>query len=391
MNYLLDQPSSQTQHPDSLYSLAALQRSYGCRCHSAVFFLNSHCLRCDTPLGYEPHLGHVFSLAPGPQPNTWQLAGPRVPDRHTQLYRRCGNLDSAASCNWLVPVDGSGRIFCLACRLNRTIPNLWLREDAALWGRIEHAKRRVISALVALGLPVASKVTDDPGRGLAFDFLRTLPNGQRAMTGHENGLITLNIEEADDVKREQMRTSMHEPYRTLVGHFRHEIGHYYWDRLIAGTQWLGRFRELFGDETFDYDAALKRHYAFGPGLGWQQHHISAYASVHPWEDWAETWAHYMHMVDTLGTANSFGVRPETISMPFDCFGPETLCQHDTNDGQQFLDFVNNWLKLSSVLNEFNRSMGQPDFYPFAMPAAVVRKLHFVHLVVRRAASNQAGF
>jgi len=211
-----------------------------------------------------------------------------------------------------------------------------------------------------------------------------MPDGQRVITGHENGLITLNIEEADDVRREQMRTSMHEPYRTLVGHFRHEIGHYYWDRLVAGSHWLGSFRQIFGDERLDYDAALKRHYVSGPTPGWQMQHISAYASVHPWEDWAETWAHYMHMVDTLGTAASFGVKPETISMPFDCFGPDTLCDRDTNDGERFLTFVNHWLKLSSVLNELNRSMGQPDFYPFAMPGAVVRKLHLVHLVVREA-------
>src|SRR4051794_10572123 len=157
MNFLPDSPAEQNGAEESIFNLTRLQRSYGCRCHSAVFFLNSHCLRCDTPLGYEPHLGHVFSLAPGPQPNTWQLAGPRVPDRHTKLYRRCENLNSPASCNWLVPVDGSGHIFCLACRLNRTVPNLSVREDAVLWGRIEHAKRRVISAIVALGLPVASK------------------------------------------------------------------------------------------------------------------------------------------------------------------------------------------------------------------------------------------
>lgn len=382
MNFLLDPTASQNVDLDAIYSLTALQRSYGCRCHSTVFFLNSHCLRCDTPLGYEPHVGHVFSLAPGTEPDSWQLAGPNVPDGHTSLYRRCENLNSPAACNWLVPVDGSNHSFCLACRLNRMIPNMSVREDAALWGRVEAAKRRVISAVVALGLPVQSRVTDDPRRGLAFDFIRSLSNGARAMTGHEDGLITLNIEEADDVKREQMRTSMHEPYRTLVGHFRHEIGHYYWDRLVSGSHWLSRFRELFGDERFDYDEALKNHYANGPKPGWELQHISSYAGAHPWEDWAETWAHYLHMIDTLGTATSFGVQPEMMSMPFDCFGTDTLCTPESPEGRQFLKLVNNWLKLSSVVNELNRSMGQPDFYPFAMPRAVVRKLHLVHLVVR---------
>jgi len=386
MNFLLDGTTAHGSDYEPLYSFAALRRSYGCRCHGAVFFLNSHCLRCDSTLGYEPHLGNVFSLAPATLPDTWQLAGPNVPEGHRQLYRRCANLQSPAACNWLVPVDGlpfarPSDAFCLACRLNRTVPNPSVREDGLLWGRIEAAKRRVISAIVALGLPVASKVSDDPQRGLAFDFIRSQPNGEKALTGHDEGLITLNLEEADDVKREQMRTSMHEPYRTLVGHFRHEIGHYYWDRLVAGTSWIPAFRELFGDERVDYDAALKVHYEQGPKPGWALQFVSSYASVHPWEDWAETWAHYMHMVDTLGTAASFGLQPHTMSMPFDCFGTDALCSPESNEGHRFLDLVNNWLKMSSIMNELCRSMGQPDFYPFAMPRAAVRKLHFVHMVV----------
>jgi len=390
MNFLPDSPAEQNSPEESIFNLTRLQRSYGCRCHSAVFFLNSHCLRCDTPLGYEPELGSVVSLAPGTDWDTWLLTGPKVPDGHTRLYRRCQNLTSSAACNWLVPVDGSDHRYCLACRLNRTVPDLSAGEDGLLWRRIEAAKRRVISAVVALGLPVESRITDDPQRGLAFDFLRSLSNGQRALTGHEDGVITLNIEEADDVKREQMRTSMHEPYRTLVGHFRHEIGHYYWDRLVAGTGWLPRFREVFGDETADYEAALKRHYENGPLPGWALQHISCYASVHPWEDWAETWAHYMHMVDTIGTAASFGVRPEMIAMPFDCFDADTLCTPESPEARRFLTLLNNWLKLSSVMNELNRSMGQPDFYPFTMPRAAVRKLHFVHLVVRSASQPCHG-
>jgi hypothetical protein len=191
----------------------------------------------------------------------------------------------------------------------------------------------------------------------------------------------LNIEEADDVKREQIRTSMHEPYRTLVGHFRHEVGHYYWDRLVANTHWLGGFRALFGDERADYNAALRKNYRQGPEPDWPKRYVSAYASIHPWEDWAETWAHYMHMVDTLGTAMSFGIKPESIAMPFDCFGPEALCDSQRADSERFLSFLNSWLKLTAVMNELCRSMGQPDFYPFALPCAAVTKLHFVHLVV----------
>jgi hypothetical protein len=182
---------------------------------------------------------------------------------------------------------------------------------------------------------------------------------------------------------------MHEPYRTLVGHFRHEVGHYYWDRLVANSPWLHKYRELFGDERADYNGALQRNYKQGPALGWPEWYVSAYASVHPWEDWAETWAHYLHMVDTLGTAMSFGVKPETMSMPFECFGPDALCEHGQADSQ-FLSFVNSWLKLAAVMNELCRSMGQPDFYPFALPRAVVAKLHFVHLVVSEAGDAAAG-
>ena len=231
-------------------------------------------------------------------------------------------------------------------------------------------------------------MSEDPQRGLAFDFLRSPANGPRVLTGHEDGIITLNVEEADDVKREQIRTSMHEPYRTLVGHFRHEVGHYYWDRLVAKTHWLDEFRALFGDERTDYDAALQKNYLQGPEPDWPKRYVSAYASIHPWEDWAETWAHYMHMVDTLGTAMSFGIKPESIAMPFDCFGPEALfavnmCDGNRADSERFLAFLNSWLKLTAVMNELCRSMGQPDFYPFALPGAAVAKLHFVHLVVSR--------
>ncbi|HYP14984.1 MAG TPA: putative zinc-binding metallopeptidase [Bryobacteraceae bacterium] len=381
MNFLPAETTAHEHLGQSTPSLAALQRAYGCRCNSAVFFANSHCLTCDTPLGYEPVLGRVLSLAPGSEPGTWNLAGPDLPEGKADLYRRCLNLDTPAACNWILPVSDSGESYCIACRLNRRVPDLSIPEDAILWGRVELAKRRVISACVALGLPVASRVSEDPEHGLAFDFLRSPAEGPRVLTGHDNGLITLNIEEADDVKREQMRTAMHEPYRTLVGHFRHEIGHYYWNRLVAESQWLEGFRDLFGDERMDYAEALNVNYQQGPKAGWALEHVSAYASVHPWEDWAETWAHYMHMVDTLGTASGFGLEPASMALPFDCFGPDVLYSHDSADSERFLSFVNSWLKLTAVMNELCRSMGQPDFYPFALARQAVTKLHFIHLVV----------
>ena len=366
------------------------QRSYHCLCGRAVFFRNSQCLSCGTALGYEPHLGKVVPLAPDSEPGLWRLASPD--DEYAIAYRRCVNLHTAAACNWLVPADLTRAIpqpYCLSCRLTRTVPDLSIPENARLWQLLEDAKSRVISALAALGLPLASRAGEDSERGLLFDFLRSPAGGPRVLTGHRDGLITLNIEEADGVHRERMRTSMHEPYRTLVGHFRHEVGHYYWGLLVAGSPRLEAFRALFGDEGVDYDAALQKYYRQGPPQEWPQRYVSAYASTHPWEDWAETWAHYLHMVDALGTAMSFGIRADAIAMPFDCFLPEALYDPERPGAAQFLALVNSWLKLTSVLNELCRSMGQPDFYPFALPGMAVRKLHFVHLVICDASPQAA--
>ncbi len=384
MKYLLEELVAGERGAESVYALSALQRSFGCRCGRSVFFRNTQCLSCYTQLGYEPNLGRIFSIEPGVFAGSWQLRGPHVPHNHSIAYKRCANLHTAAACNWLVEVNGKHervQPYCRSCRLNRVIPDLSIEENAVLWGRIENAKRHVLSALIALRLPLASRLSEDPWRGLAFDFLRSPATGPRVVTGHRNGLITLNIEEADDVKREQMRTSMREPYRTLVGHIRHEVGHHYWDRLVKDSHWLARFRVVFGDERADYGAALQRNYSQGPAYNWPDKYVSAYASVHPWEDWAESWAHYLHMVDTLGTAMSFGIRPETLSMPFDCFGPDVLYDFQSSGSEQFLSFLNSWLKLTAVMNELCRSMGQPDFYPFALSPSAVTKLHFIHLVV----------
>ena len=204
----------------------------------------------------------------------------------------------------------------------------------------------------------------------------------RVLTGHANGLITLNIEEADDSRREKIRHEMHEPYRTLLGHFRHEIGHYYWDRLIAGTPWLEKFRALFGDERQDYAAALKQNYEQGPPPDWRDRHISAYALVHPWEDWAECWAHYMHIVDSLDTALGFGLRGEDVEAEVEPFTVDDLYDPAAPDAERAVLLVNSWVQLTTVLNELARSMGQPDFYPFVMSRAVLRKVHFIQIVVK---------
>lgn len=373
--------SSDSFEPVVDHVLGHAVRVYQCQCGRPTFFRNSTCLACSTPLGYHPEQATLLSLKPGDEPDTWldwQTEGP--------VYYRCANLDTAASCNWLLPVaEGQAHAYlCRACRLNRTIPDLTdpkCPDNGKLWGRIELAKRRLVSALLVMGLPVASRETEDTERGLMFDFLRATDSAPKIMTGHHQGLITLNITEADDAKREFTRQALNEPYRTLLGHFRHEVGHYYWERLVTDSPWLEPCRALFGDERQDYAASLKANYKNGPRPDWQQHFVSSYASVHPFEDWAECWAHYMHMRDTVDTAMSFGLNIDADQLEFTPFATDALYQPDHPEAARFLAFVNRWLQLTLLLNGMSRAMGQADFYPFVLANEVVTKLHFIHLLV----------
>lgn len=352
---------------------------YRCQCGRPVFFRNSLCLGCKTPLGYEPDAGELFPLEAGPDANTWKNI--RQTGKEAPLWRRCENFDSPAGCNWLVSADEEEPL-CRSCRLNQTIPNLDDPDNCRWWRLIENAKRLLVAQLLNLGLPVRSKVSEDPERGVMFDFIRSPEEGPHVLTGHASGLITLNVEEADDSKREKTRHEMHEPYRTLLGHFRHEIGHYYWDRLVADTPWHEKFRELFGDEREDYAAALKRNYEQGPPPDWANRYISSYASVHPWEDWAECWAHYLHVVDSLDTALGFGLRGEDVEAAVEPFTVDDLYDPTAPDAKRVIMLVNSWVQLTMVLNELARSMGQHDYYPFVMTREVLRKLHFIQMIVK---------
>ena len=361
-------------------------RSFRCQCGRPIFFRNSQCLACHTELGYDAEQGRLLPLQPDAAvAGNWRKWGDAG---DSPAYRRCGNYATASGCNWLLPQklldpnDAVDHNFCAACKLNRVIPDQSIEETRLLWAKVEQAKRRLVSSLIALGLPVASKVSEDPERGLAFDFLRALPSDLPVITGHSNGLITINIEEADDARREQIRAAMHEPYRTLLGHFRHEVGHYYWDRLVLNTPWQDQFRALFGDERLDYAGALQQHYLNGPPLDWRTRFVSSYASTHPWEDWAESWAHYLHMVDTLDTALSFGLDAGEVEIGLEPFTTQDLWQVEAQNAHEFLGFINSWVRITGVMNELSRSMGQHDFYPFALPRTAVAKLHFIHSVVQ---------
>ena len=360
-------------------SATTRSRSYTCQCGKPVFFRNSACLSCGAQLGYDPELTTRIALEEGDTPGSLVRHG----DTGGKHYQRCANFDTAAGCNWLLP-HGSTEPLCRACCVNRTIPDQSDPQNQMLWGRIELAKRRLMSQLLDLGLPALSKEKEDPEHGLAFDFLRALPDEPPVMTGHANGVITLNVEEADDAVREKVRAAMHEPYRTLLGHLRHEVGHYYWDRLIWDSPWLDDFRTLFGDERESYADALKRHYDNGAPADWDQRFVSTYASSHPWEDWAETWAHYLHIEDTLVTALSFGLGAGDVEIDTEPFTKDVLWQPDVAGASEFLELVNAWVELTGVLNELSRSMGVHDFYPFVLNRPVVAKLQFIHCVVREA-------
>ncbi len=385
-------PSPVREGPGRAYAAPPrTPRAFACRCGRPVFFRNSECLACHAPLGYEPQLQRLLPLEPAASASVasglslWREAGVSSP---AAQYLRCANLDTAAACNWLLPVgDASAATkLCRCCRLTRTLPNLNSENGALWWSRIELAKRRLVSSLIGLKLPVRSKVDEDPERGLVFDLLQAAPGAPQVLTGHADGVITVNVQEADDAWRESRRAALAEPYRTLLGHLRHETGHYYWQRLVQDGGWMEAWRAEFGDERHDYAAALKKHYERGAAPDWNQCFVSAYASSHPWEDWAETWAHYLHLVDTLDTAHSFGVDAADVELDYERFGAEVLTEADAT-ATSFLQLVNSWIELTGVLNELSRSMGVADFYPFVLSVPAVRKLHLVHRIIAQSAAS----
>jgi hypothetical protein len=339
-------------------------------CRQPLYFENTRCESCGRRLGYLPSRDTVTALEE--KDGGWHaLAEPKG------KYRDCANVAQNV-CNWLLPFDHPEQ-FCAACRHNRTIPDLTEPQNLARWRKIEVAKHRLFYTLLRLRLPLATRAED--AEGLAFDFIADRgPDGCRTsvMTGHDGGLITINLAEADDPERERQRFEMGEAYRTLLGHFRHEIAHYYWARLVARSSFLQEFRNTFGDERKNYVTALQTHYAEGPPQDWPEHFVTPYASVHPWEDFAETWAHYFHMVDTLETAGAFrlSLGPKLAK------GAELTAKIDFDPHQAPLDrIIEAWLPLTFAVNSINRSMGLPDLYPFVLAPPVIVKLAFVHRLI----------
>lgn len=314
-----------------------------------VFLDNDACLACGTRLGLRPSTGELVAV--GPQDV------------------RC-NLHDLLGCSWLVEDAADGR--CRSCRLTTVTPP---RSDATLvaaWADAEHAKRRLVLECLALGLPIEQ---------VRFELLtgRVGP----VTTGHEAGVVTIDVDEADDAHRVALREQLSEPYRTLLGHFRHETGHALWRSLVEDAGRTDAFRGLFGDERADYAAALERHYGQIARPRRRDGHVSAYAGMHPHEDWAETFAHYLHIRSALRTAESAGIEPDRLFTAWrgaDGRGPvgapDTLGEPAGESGAD--DLLARWLPLTFALNAVNRAMGHDDLYPFVLDATVVRKLGFVH-------------
>jgi hypothetical protein len=350
-------------------------RLYDCdHCGQTIHFDNRACVNCGHRLAFVPEHLAMHALVQDEGEGTWHLVA-----RPGYKVRHCANA-AMDICNWTVSADDP-HPFCPACRHNRLVPDASTEVGLSQWRRISQAQRHLFYSLMRWNLPHTNR-DEDPQGGLVFDFLidEIQPDGTivPAMTGHEDGLIAIRAAEADDATREQVRVSMNEPYRTMLGHFRHETGHYIWDKLVRDGGRLEEFRAIFGDETIDYGAALQRNYEQGPPPGWQDFYISTYASTHPWEDFAECFAHYLHIVDTLETARAYGMviepRGHAEMAAEVAFNP-----YAARDAEQL---VSAWVPFSMALNSIHRSMGQPDLYPFVLSQAVMVKLEYIHRLIQ---------
>ncbi|MCV7442173.1 putative zinc-binding metallopeptidase [Mycobacterium paraense] len=344
-------------------------RDFHCpNCGQRLTFENSACLSCGSALGFSLEQMALLVITDGDDAD-------RAGFVSAAEYELCANRH-LAECNWLVPTNLPGGL-CTSCALTLERPNDADTEGLAAFARAEAAKRRLIAELHEMKLPIIGR-DRDRDYGLGFRLLSSAH--EKVFTGHENGVITIDLAEGDDVHREQLRVEMEEPYRTLLGHFRHEVGHYYFYRLITpSSEYVARFTELFGDPDADYQEALDRHYNEGAPDGWQESFVSSYATMHAAEDWAETFAHYLHIRDTLDTSAWCAFAPASATFDRTPLGPSA-----------FPTIIEMWLPLSWSLNMVNRSMGHDDLYPFVLPVAVLDKMQFIHDVIDEVTSELSG-
>jgi hypothetical protein len=334
-------------------------RKFHCDCGNRVFFDSSSCLSCGRALGFDPGRLEMVTLSVAADGSFAAADGTG--------YRLCSNAEAYRNCNWLLTF-GEPSTLCLSCRLNKVIPDLQRPGNLHLWARVEQAKRRLLYSLLKLRLPFAGP---SGAGGLRFRIMEDHRRNPAVFetfvaTAHLDGTITVNILEADDAARHAVREQMQERYRTVLGHLRHESGHFYFSRLTDTPELLAACRDLFGDERSDYAAAIEQHYQAGPPPDWSERFVSAYASAHPAEDFAETFAHFLHIEDAVETARAAGLAPGAG------------------------DWIDDWITLAITLNEILRGLGSDDPYPFVLTEPVRDKLRFMNRLVRRRAELLAG-
>ena len=370
-------------------------KTFKCNCTEQLilFFESSHCLACGRTVGIDDEFDQVEPYEIDEQSGLFYKA--EAPD---VFYKKCDNNAQYHVCNGMVnldtfiPVADKAEVLCFSCRFNETVPDLSIVEHIPLWKKMETAKRRALYTLKSLSLPLNTTI-QEPESGLSFDFIADsnvsdhfvspIIGQDVVFTGHDCGHITINLAEADDVARSQAKIAMGERYRTLLGHFRHELGHYYFDQLIANSSKKHALcKQYFGDDELDYQQALDTHYKQGAPANWHETFISEYATMHPYEDWAETWAHYMHIIDTLETAKNFSITGSTTGNEFELDEADELRLPQSAyyfNSQTSIDAIlDTWMEFSIILNSLNRSMGLADAYPFVLTQAVRTKLSFIH-------------
>lgn len=336
-------------------------RVFGCpHCGAWVEFEDTVCLACRTEIAYDLDADDIV------------IAAGRA------LCRFRGTL----RCSWVADADGAGA--CASCVLTTVRPATYTKRVLAELVVAEYAKRRLIRQLRHLILPIVRRRN---GIGLTFELLASSQQGEKVVIGHVNGIITVDLDESNDAHREALKARLGEPYRTMLGHFRHEIGHYYWQSLVFGTDRIEGFRERFGDERVDYGMALDAHYGDGANADWQREHISQYATTHPWEDFAETFAHYLHIADALETTDSVGIAVDGPTGRI----PDSLAETIHSRGAAVIarlempEVLRRWHGFSLALNAVNRSIGKDDLYPFVITPRIAEKLAWVHELVRGSA------
>ncbi|KAA5539180.1 hypothetical protein FYK55_24995 [Roseiconus nitratireducens] len=326
-------------------------RNFDCRCGAALFFHSEQCVRCKSATAMCANCRQVAAVD--------DLNDGTVQCSNCGTHMRfCGNRVQNAICNGGVRAESADAL-CRYCSLNQIVPDLSMPGNREKWLSIERAKHRVLYDVDRIGFPIITDAGD--GRAiLRFEFKSS--TAEPVTTGHTSGLITMNIAEADSVQREQTRVQFGEPQRTLVGHFRHELGHYFWDVCVNPSR-LDEYRQLFGDERNpDYVTAQQQYYSGGPPDDWWTTYVSEYATMHSWEDFAETFNAYLDMIAIVGTSAHF----HRLRVDADV------------DGGDFQQLLTAYQDIGIVANELNRDMGMLDLVPEVFTPPVVQKMRFVH-------------